>query len=72
MPFSDLIEPLLTKPVVVALAVLGALVSASASVLQARGKVDEARGRLLNRVGYILMGTSMLLFALAGLRGLSG
>lgn len=70
MPFSDLIEPLLTKPVVVALAVLGALVSAGASVLQARGKVDEARGRSLNRAGYILMGASMLLFALAGLRGL--
>ena len=65
-------ELLLTKPVVVALAVLGALVATGASLLQARGKLDQAQSRLLNRVGYVLMGASMLLFALAGLRGVPG
>ena len=62
-------EALLTRPVVVALAVIGALVSICASLLQARGKLDPIQGRRLNRVGYIVMGASMLLFALAGLLG---
>ena len=62
-------EVLLTRSVVVALAVIGALVSICASVLQVRGKLDQIQGRRLNRVGYIVMGASMLLFALAGLHG---
>jgi len=62
-------ELLLTRPVVVALAVLGALLSTLASLLQRNGVVSERSARVLNYAGYGLMGASMLLFALAGLRG---
>jgi len=60
-------ELLLTKPVVVGLAVLGAILCSLASYLQTRGRVTEKTGRVLNRTGYGVMGASMLLFALAGL-----
>jgi hypothetical protein len=60
-------ELLLTKPVVVSLAVLGAILSSLASYLQTRGRVTEKTGRALNYAGYGVMGASMLLFVLAGL-----
>lgn len=60
-------ELLLTKPVVVTLAVLGAVLCSLASFLQTRGRVSEKTGRALNRAGYSVMGASMLLFVLAGL-----
>jgi hypothetical protein len=60
-------EVLLTKPVVVSLAVLGALVSTAASFLQMRGYVSEKTGKAMNYAGYGVMGASMLLFVLAGL-----
>ena len=60
-------ELLLTKPVVVALAILGALLSTAASFLQVRGYVGEKVGKVLNWAGYGVMGASMLLFVLAGL-----
>lgn len=60
-------EVLLTKPVVVALAILGAILSSSASFLQLRRYVSERTGRALNWTGYGVMGASMLLFVLAGL-----
>ena len=60
-------ELLLSKPVVVALAVLGAILSTSASFLQRRGYLGEKAGRALNGAGYGVMGASMLLFVLAGL-----
>lgn len=60
-------ELLLTKPVVVSLAVLGALLSAAASFLQMRGYVSEKTGKAMNYAGYGVMGASMLLFVLAGL-----
>jgi len=60
-------ELLLTKPVVITLAVLGAILSTSASFLQTRGYVSEKAGRALNWAGYGVMGISMLLFVLAGL-----
>ena len=60
-------EILLTKPVVVALAILGAALSSLASFLQTRRRISERVGRLLNYAGYGCMGVSMLLFALAGL-----
>jgi len=60
-------EILLTKPVVVALAILGALLSTAASFLQTRGRVSEKTGKALNYAGYGVMGASMLLFVLAGL-----
>ena len=60
-------ELLLTKPVVVTLAILGAILSSSASYLQTRGRVSEKTGKALNWAGYGVMGASMLLFVLAGL-----
>ena len=62
-------ELLLSRPVVIALAVLGAVLSSSASFLQARGYVGAKTARALNLAGYASMGASMLLFALAGLLG---
>ena len=64
-------EMLLTKPVVVALAVVGALLSVGASVLGAKGTLDPIHARRLNVVAYVVMGASMLLFVLAGLRGVA-
>jgi len=61
-------ELLLTRPVVVTLAVLGALLASAASLLQLRGYLNPTSARALNWAGYGCMGASMLLFALAGLR----
>jgi len=66
------VELLLSRPIVVTLAVLGALLSTAASILQSRGLVGERRARVLNYAGYGCMGASMLLFALAGLLGAAG
>jgi hypothetical protein len=60
-------ELLLTKPVVVTLAILGAVLSSAASFLQMRGYVTEKIGKALNYAGYGVMGASMILFVLAGL-----
>ena len=60
-------EVLLTKPVVVTLAIVGAVLSTAASFLQARSYVSERAGKALNYAGYGVMGASMLLFVLAGL-----
>ena len=60
-------EVLLTKAVVVALAILGAILSSLASFLQIRGYVGAKGARALNYTGYGCMGVSMLLFVLAGL-----
>ena len=64
-----MLDPLLTRPVVVALAVLGAVLSTAASILQVRRLISERAARLINYAGYAAMGVSMLLFALAGLLG---
>lgn len=55
-------EALLAKPVIVALAIVGAALSVGASVLKGHAK-------WLNAAGYTAMGASMLLFVIAGLRG---
>lgn len=60
-------ELLLTKPVVVTLALIGAVLSAAASFLQTRGYVSEKTGKGINYAGYGVMGASMALFVLAGL-----
>ena len=65
-------EGLLSRPVVVALALLGAGFSLAASFLQARGVVAERGARRLNLLGYACMGASMALFIGAGLRGVGG
>ena len=64
-----MLDPLLTRPVVVVLAVLGALLSTAASILQVRRLISERTARLINYAGYGAMGVSMLLFILAGLLG---
>jgi hypothetical protein len=58
---------LVTRPVVITLAILGAVLATAASLLQKRGMVGERGARILNYAGYGFMGVSMLLFALAGL-----
>ncbi len=62
-------ELFLSKPTVVALAVLGAILAVAASLLRAAGKLNEVQAKRLMAVAYVVMGASMLLFALAGLRG---
>lgn len=57
---------LISREVVVGLAILGALPSIAASMLQMRGGISEARARQLNLIGYALMGISMALFIVAG------
>ena len=59
---------LLTREAVIALAVLGAIASSAASILQVRGRLDAARARQLNLAGYALMGLSMALFIIIGFR----
>jgi len=60
-------ERLLSKPVVVTLAIIGAVLSTAASLLQTRGYVTEKTGKALNYAGYGVMAASMLLFVLVGL-----
>ena len=62
-------ELLLTRPIVIGLAVAGAVLAVLASALQVRGKVSPERARQLNVAGYALMGLSMALFITIGLRG---
>ena len=62
-------EVLLERRVVIGLAVAGAVLSAAASLLQARGRLGERGARNLSYAGYAFMGASMLLFVLAGLTG---
>jgi len=60
---------ILTRETVVVIAVLGALATVTASLLQVRGVIGAVRARQLNIAGYALMGLSMLLFIIAGFRG---
>ena len=60
---------MLTRPVIIGLAIAGALLATAASVLQTKGKVSAERARQLNLTGYVLMGLSMALFVIVGLRG---
>lgn len=62
-------EIVLTRPVIVGLAIAGALFATAASVLQARERISAERARQLNLTGYVLMGLSMALFIIVGLRG---
>jgi hypothetical protein len=61
-------EWLLAREVVIGLAVLGAIASTAASLLQVRGSIGAARARQLNATGYALMGISMALFIIVGFR----
>jgi uncharacterized protein with PQ loop repeat len=68
---GDKLELLLSRSTVVTLAIIGALLATLASFLQVRGVLDEKSARLLNYAGYGCMGASMLLFVIAGLRGVA-
>ena len=59
---------LLTRETVVTLAVIGAVLSTGASMLQVRKMLSERGARLMNYAGYGAMGISMLLFIAAGYR----
>lgn len=59
---------LLTREAVIGLAVLGAVLSTAASVLQVRGVIGAVRAKQLNVAGYACMGVSMLLFIIVGYR----
>ena len=59
---------LLTREAVITLAVLGAVFSTAASILQVRGTIGAAGARQLNVAGYVFMGISMLLFIVVGYR----
>ena len=59
---------LLTREVVITLAVLGAAASTTASYLQISKRISAARARQLNWLGYAFMGVSMALFIVIGFR----
>jgi high-affinity Fe2+/Pb2+ permease len=61
-------EWLLTREAVITLAVVGAILSVAASVLQVRGAINAPRARQFNLVGYALMAISMILFIVIGFR----
>ncbi len=61
-------EWILTREAVTGVAVLGALASAAASMLQTRGSIGRERAKQLNAAGYILMGLSVTLFIVVGFR----
>ena len=62
-------DAILDRRLVIALAVVGGVLALAASFLQLRGHLGEKGARNLNRAAYVFMGASMLLFAIAGLRG---
>lgn len=57
-----------SRPVVIALAILGAVASTLATILQSRNVIGATRARQLNVAGYCCMGVSMALFIVAGFR----
>ena len=59
---------LLTQETVVVLAVLAAVPSVAASVLQVRGSISALRAKQLNMLGYGVMALSMVLFIVVGFR----
>lgn len=58
---------LLSREVVFGLAVLGAVLSLLASILQSNRKVSEETAKRINLTGYLFMGISIALFIVAGL-----
>ena len=57
-----------SRPVVIALAILGAVASTLATFLQSRNVIAPTRARQLNVAGYGCMALSMVLFIIAGFR----
>jgi hypothetical protein len=63
-------EGLLTRPVVIGLAVAGGALTVAATLLR-RKRDRESLARKIDFAGYVLMGISMLLFIVIGFRGQS-
>ena len=59
---------LLSREACIAFAVVGALLSTAASILQVRKALSARNARLMNYAGYAAMGASMLVFIIAGFR----
>lgn len=59
---------LVTRPTIIILAIVGALLCLAASILQARGLGRPGNMKLLNRTGYGFMWASIALFIYAGFR----
>jgi len=59
---------ILTREAIITLAVLAAIPSVAASVLQMRGNIGIMRAKQLNYLSYGLMTLSMVLFIVVGLR----
>ena len=57
---------ILSKPVIVGIAVLGGLASVVGMILQARAVVGPVWLERLNRLAYALMGISVALFVVSG------
>ena len=57
-----------SRPLVIVLAILGAIAATLSTILQSRNVIGPARAKQLNAVGYGFMGASMLLFIVAGFR----
>lgn len=60
---------LLSRDVVIALAILGGIFSVLATVLKGRPGFEPPRILLLNRISYVFMGASIILFIFNGLLG---
>lgn len=59
---------LLTREACITFAVIGAVLSTAASVLQVRKTLGEKGAGLMNYAGYGAMGASVLIFIVAGFR----
>ena len=57
-----------TREAIITLAVLGAIASVAATVLQSSGRIGAGRAQQLNTAGYGLMAASMLLFIVVGFK----
>jgi hypothetical protein len=57
-----------TREAIITLAVLGAIASVAATVLQSSGRIGAGRAQQLNTAGYGLMAASMLLFIVGGFK----
>jgi uncharacterized protein with PQ loop repeat len=62
-----LLELLLQRSTVIALAVIGGILSIIVSWCSAKGLMSEKSLKLLNKTAYTFMAISMLLFVAAGL-----
>jgi len=62
-----MLDLLVQRSTVVTLAVIGGFLSLAVTTLSARGTLSAALLKRLNMASYVFMGSSMLLFIVAGL-----